>query len=39
MATAAAAWGYLGVGESIDHWGADVCLAQPQDLLNWLELA
>jgi phosphoglycolate phosphatase len=36
MATLAAAWGYLGQGESIEAWGADVILAQPADLLNWL---
>jgi N-acetyl-D-muramate 6-phosphate phosphatase len=25
MATLAAAWGYLGRGEPVEHWGADAC--------------
>ena len=39
MATLAAGWGYLGDGETIDAWGADAVLAEPLQLLHWLELA
>ena len=39
MATLAAAWGYLGESQNIDEWGADHVLAQPDELLQWLELA
>ena len=39
MATLAAAWGYLGQGESIDAWGADHVMETPKDLLNWLQQA
>lgn len=39
MATLAAAWGYLGQGESIADWGADAVIDLPDGLLNWLELA
>jgi phosphoglycolate phosphatase len=39
MATAAAAWGYLGLGEPVHAWGADTVLQQPAELLNWLQLA
>jgi phosphoglycolate phosphatase-like HAD superfamily hydrolase len=40
MATLAAAWGYLGLGEpGIEAWGADAVLEEPAELLNWLELA
>jgi N-acetyl-D-muramate 6-phosphate phosphatase len=39
MATAAAAWGYLGQGEPIHAWGADIVLDSPPALLNWLNLA
>ena len=39
MATVAAAWGYLGQGESIEQWGADQVLLSPAGLLNWLETA
>ncbi len=39
MATLAAAWGYLGLGESVDAWGADAVLNSPDDLLKWLDLA
>ncbi|MBS0445469.1 MAG: phosphoglycolate phosphatase [Proteobacteria bacterium] len=39
MRTVAAAWGYLGLGEAIDAWGADHIVATPADLLNWLALA
>ena len=39
MATLAAAWGYLGVASAIDAWQADHVLAQPSELLHWLDLA
>lgn len=39
MRTLAAAWGYLGQGDPIEHWGADMVLPEPNALLNWLELA
>jgi N-acetyl-D-muramate 6-phosphate phosphatase len=38
MSTVAAAWGYLGLGEPIERWSADAVLAQPEELLNWLDL-
>jgi 2-phosphoglycolate phosphatase len=38
MQTAAAAWGYLGSGDAVQHWGADHLLHSPQDLLNLLRL-
>lgn len=38
MQTAAAAWGYLGHGDSIHDWGADHLLQSPQDLLKLLGL-
>jgi phosphoglycolate phosphatase len=36
MSTLAAAWGYLGQGESVHDWNADAVLAHPEELLNWL---
>ncbi len=36
MPTLAAAWGYLGLGASIDQWNADAVLPAPAELLNWL---
>jgi N-acetyl-D-muramate 6-phosphate phosphatase len=39
MLTAAAAWGYLGLGEPVQTWGADTVLERPESLLNWLQLA
>jgi len=39
MPTLAAAWGYLGRGESIERWNADAVLANPAELLNWLGMA
>jgi 2-phosphoglycolate phosphatase len=39
MLALAAAWGYLGQGESIDDWQADAVLAHPDELLIWLGLA
>jgi phosphoglycolate phosphatase len=38
MATLVAAWGYLGLGEPIERWGADHVLDQPAALLHWLQL-
>jgi phosphoglycolate phosphatase len=38
MATAVAAWGYLGSGEPIETWGAQYIVQQPAELLNLLEL-
>ena len=35
----AAGWGYLGQGEPIHAWGAEVVLERPESLLNWLQLA
>ncbi len=39
MATVAAAWGYLGVGEAIDTWGADHIVQSPHQLLQLLAIA
>lgn len=39
MATIAVAWGYLGAGESIEHWGADHLAQTPADLLKLLQMA
>ena len=39
MATAVAAWGYLGVQASYDLWEADMTLSAPGDLLKSLGLA
>ena len=39
MPTLAAAWGYLGRGESAHEWDAQAVLEQPHDLLNWLGMA
>ena len=38
MCTLAAAWGYLGQGEPVQAWAADVVLDSPAQLLQWLEL-
>ena len=38
MPVLAAAWGYLGHGESVHDWDADAVLQGPDDLLNWLQL-
>jgi len=34
MATVIAAWGYLGMGEGIETWGADHVIAAPLELLT-----
>lgn len=39
MTTLAAAWGYVGQGETVSGWGADSILSSPGQLLHWLELA
>ncbi|HEY8879958.1 MAG TPA: HAD-IA family hydrolase [Roseateles sp.] len=39
MATAAATWGYLGHGGEFRHWGADLELTAPGELLKLLRLA
>jgi len=39
MATAAAAWGYLGAGADLRNWRADCVLTMPGDLLKLLGLA
>ena len=36
MAMVAATWGYLGVGEPVHAWGADVLLDAPGRLVDWL---
>lgn len=38
MRTAAAAWGYLGLGPAIDQWGADHVIEFPAQLLEVLAL-
>ncbi len=37
MSTVAAAWGYLGEGEPIERWEADLVLHAPEGLLQWLD--
>ena len=39
MTTVAVAWGYLGLGEQIDAWGADHVIEQPHELLHLPGLA
>ena len=39
MATVAVAWGYLGLGEAIESWGADHVAGTPAQLLQWLAMA
>ncbi len=39
MVTAAVAWGYLGLGEAIDAWGADHVVQWPHQLLHLPGLA
>ena len=36
MAMVVATWGYLGLGEPVHSWGADVLLDEPGQLLAWL---
>ena len=39
MGTVIAAWGYLGLGDAIEDWGADHIIRTPLDLLNLPPLA
>jgi len=39
MRTVAAAWGYLGLGEPIAAWQANVVIERPEELLQWLGMA
>jgi phosphoglycolate phosphatase len=39
MTTVAVAWGYLGLGEAIDTWGADHVIDVPDQLLKLLAIA
>jgi len=39
MATAAAAWGYLGSEVPLESWAADHILNTPEDLITWARLA
>jgi phosphoglycolate phosphatase len=39
MRTVAAAWGYLGQGEPVEAWNADIVLNSPIELLQVLGLA
>ena len=39
MGTVIAAWGYLGVGEAIENWGADHIIRMPLELLSLAPLA
>ena len=36
MPMIAATWGYLGLGEPVEAWGADVVADSPSDVLAWL---
>jgi phosphoglycolate phosphatase len=39
MTTVVAGWGYLGIGEPIEAWGADFIIRRPAELLNLLSVA
>jgi 2-phosphoglycolate phosphatase len=39
MTTVVAAWGYLGIGEPIEAWGAEYIIRRPAELLNLLGMA
>lgn len=39
MTTVVAGWGYLGIGEPIEAWGADFIIRRPAELLNLLGVA
>ncbi|HEV7912350.1 MAG TPA: phosphoglycolate phosphatase [Albitalea sp.] len=39
MTTVAAGWGYLGIGEPIEAWGAKYIIRRPAELLNLLGMA
>jgi phosphoglycolate phosphatase len=36
MRMLAATWGYLGLGERVEAWGADALAAHPRDVADWL---
>ncbi len=38
MGTLVAAWGYLGLGEPVEAWGADAVLDTPAALLQWMQV-
>jgi len=39
MSTVIAAWGYLGVGEPVGHWGADAVIESPDQLMALFGIA
>jgi len=39
MRVLAAAWGYLGTGDGPQQWQADAVLAEPAEVLRWLQLS
>ena len=39
MVTVAVAWGYLGLGDAIEAWGADHIIQAPHELLKRLDMA
>ena len=39
MATVAVCWGYLGLGNAIEAWGATHVIHSPNELLNRLGMA
>ena len=39
MVTVAVAWGYLGLGDAIEAWGADHIIESPHELLKTLDMA
>jgi phosphoglycolate phosphatase len=39
MRTVAVSWGYLGQGEAIGAWGADLVIQRPGQLQDWLRTA
>ena len=38
MPMIAATWGYLGLGEPVEAWGADALVREPADVADWLAL-
>ncbi len=38
MGTVSAGWGYLGLGEEVEGWGANFMASSPTELQKWLEL-
>ena len=36
MTTVVAAWGYLGVGDPVEAWGADAIVRSPSELRAWI---